>query len=353
MPDEPLSALSHLLSEADKQPEPAEPVAPVETPPDATVEEAPEPAEAATETDPEPTEAATEEEYDAQLAALFAERFGLDVLEGGKYKSASEGFKSLIEAKKLVGRRNEEAEVARLIRGRETEFMQWLQDRQAPKPAETPPAKPETPERPVSRSEYMAMQQAIAALGDKAPADLIERYNKTQERLQEVVWSLVENPESLVRPVAEKLIPQHLQQQTEQQAQAERVAREAGWLQQFDQMNATWLYDGGAAQYDPLTKTPVNLTTAGQQWLDMTREAQSQGVPIVYAAELAYRRIHGEQQAAPPPPPKKPTLPVKPSARRTPAIAAASVDPNADDLFGENPGEGALAAILAKLHAKQ
>lgn len=166
-----------LELELETEPEETATSTETETTPDTTATQEPETATdgAGTETE---TKDKGDEEDDASLLAYVKEKYGEDLT--GKYADDDAMIRGLVEAQKLVGRRNEEAEAWRqfqkAIAGRERDLQAFLDGKQA-EPAKEPPKNGEPPEyNPAWR--YQITQDAngnwVPAQG--APKDVVEKY---------------------------------------------------------------------------------------------------------------------------------------------------------------------------------
>lgn len=256
---------------------------------------------------------------DASLRKFYKDTFGVDLTS--KYESDFEAAKGLANAYKLVGERNEDAELGRRLRTEPGTVLQELLS-QYGGPPQQEPQKPATGEEPIYDPKWLEYievkvdddgnQRLVPVPG--APPGILEKIDRGREQLQQVIVGLANNPvlRSLAtdpqRGAAElaRLIVPHVDRWTQTtMAQQEEQAT----ISQFRERHAKWLYEDG--------KLEGKLTERGQRLADLAdqiveRVASRGGfIPLSEALERAYdamaREAYEQMQrsgGSPPPVPR-------------------------------------------------
>lgn len=193
----------------------------------------------------------------------FKQKYGIDL--SSKYQTDEQAEYGLANAFQLVGKRDQDAEVGRLLRDNPAVVIDHLRQsypdafgQPAPQQAKQNGA-PEWDDEWVNQVEKNADGHIIAKAGvDPAVATKFNKYARWYEKRQR---DLTNNFESLVeekartiaREEAEKIAQQTFQQGFGQHAQA---AKAAGWFEQ----NKSWMFSGGDYQqgYTPEGRAYAN-----------------------------------------------------------------------------------------------
>jgi hypothetical protein len=360
MSEDPTTASPDLVAALVAAEAPASPPeTPPETPPAAPpVEPAAPPAEpqpvqptAAGPTDGEPT--ATDDEA-LKLTRFIDEGWGEKL--GEKYTGDNATITGLVEAYRLVGRRDADAEYGRSVRGHEPAFREFMQQRQqVQQPQPTAQQSPEW-------DDIRRWQDIVAREGENAPPDVKRSLEDATQKIQRAAYDFAyHRNEALAEPVQQLSAP--VVQQINQQQTAQQ--QEAAAIGQIVEANASWAFRNPQAN----RQDPNNVTPDGAEWMEiagqiMQAEAAQQQAMGMQAAPnrvnafsharliLMERRIQ-QQQAQP----AQSTQAVKPAAVHQPAVAApVAGDPEAEyradlEKWGGTPG--GMGEHLAKLAAQR
>jgi hypothetical protein len=309
-------------------PPPADP--PVDPPadPPPTDPKPPEPGDPppapAPEPSPEPTPAPAP--APPNIRQLVQSEWGVDM---SPYQSDYEAIRAMVEAKKLVGVRNDDAVLGRAIRdsGREGDVRAILSGQQ-PQPPQPPAPEPEAPVS-IQELRYLATQVTRDESGRLVPVpgaapDAANRFQQAEERYQAQIDRVVTRPEEVVAPVIQKQLAEfqsQIQRQWDLQQQQARQAQEiAGWAQQ----NASWLFNGGNPQQD--------VSPQGRQCCQLFDRAVSSGMPPNAALEYATAVVRSQQPQQPPPPQPKPQATRQPAVGTPPAETEEQLEKRLQDM---------------------
>ncbi len=221
------------------EPAAVEPAEPVELPPAVEPEEEPPGDEPGTE------EAASEATPDdGDFRAHMHDTYGLKVSE---FKSDSALAASLAEATRLIGRRDESAELGKVAQSLGLDARQManlVQGQQQP----APPQVEEKP--PLTFDQMLLMREAVIdpatnTLREGADPAKIAQLRQYQEDDARWRHEMRHNPAGLLKDVTAE-ITQKVETQTQAQSQQQRVEQQfVNRAQTFEQANQSWLYKGG------------------------------------------------------------------------------------------------------------
>lgn len=233
----------------------------------------------------------------------------------GQYKSDTEAIMGLLEARRTIGRRDEDAQLGRKARERWDEFTKYLESQEQKQKA------PQTPDAPpfASHDEYML---ALARVYDdggnvkaNAPPELVRKVDQVREQMQRRIFDLAVRPDNLFQPVLEKQNQQLQQLLTQREQQNAAAYQDQVGVQEFEKQHAGWIFAN--KQNDA-----AGLTAAGQRLLQHFRATEgkipTQTLRLQYAmGQLALESANA--QAASAGAAKKPT-----TAKRKPNVASAT-----------------------------
>lgn len=325
MADEPNVTLRELAAEASPPDPPADDL-PVSDPP---VDDPPAP-------DDDPP---GEDETGWTLADL-EKHTGLDL---STYDNPQAALKGLAEAKRLVGRRNEEAETFRrleqAIQGREKEFLQWLngQTAAAPAPDSTSDAAPKT------YAELQLLEQRIYDEHGKvrpgADPALVRQYQQSQQQIAQGVFDLLNNPDKVLSPAMERLKGEILQTVQAMSQQYEQQRQEAAEWTRVVEEHKDLLFDGG-----DLEKPTAFADKVKNRYYALLDEGMPK-LPVTY--RMAMKEVQADmpkpQGTRRPNPKGKHEPPVSPPTHET-------VD--AEEFFAERSAKGQTKGMLAEFLKK-
>ena len=277
--------------------------------------------------DAETTEANGESSDDGFLAYLKAEH-QLDLSE--KFADETEAVKGLVEAYKLVGRRDDDARWAKQVRqaiaGRERDFEAFLSGQgQAQEPTRQQPAQGAPGEMP-DFNEYRFLSQKIRSQ---------EATPQETALFQRVSEDYARRAYDLVRQFDLKGISQSVQQQV---AVALQQYQQQQAMASWDAQNASAIYAEG--------KPDAGFTPLGARFVEIYGELTS--MPDgVEKANHAMRLAKAEM------PKPKQTRPPSPHARHQAALGSTSKGPKTQaDLLDEYNGD-LVKAIMASVKQNQ
>lgn len=261
----------------------------------------------------------------AALAGLLEtarSKYGVDL--GGKYKSDEDALQGLLNAARMVGRRNEEAELGRYYREHYQQFQQYLAAQQNPQYQQQiaqqygQRQEPEQenwwspPEWNDGWNRYIVRDPATgeAMLAENTPLEVKTAIEKRRAYLEDWQHKLATNPVEAFKGLmgdVRKQITQEFEQRLEQIRENDRRQAEA---QTILQRNSDWIYQKtatGQPVIDYATGRPA-LTVAGQYYTAKLLELQQAGVTDQafmdrMASEATYAwmlKQQGSQSATPP-----------------------------------------------------
>ena len=255
----------------------------------------------------------TSEEQHRALLSVIEKEYGADAARlVGKYGSDADFVQGALNAMRLVGVRDADAELGKSIRGRESDFYAFLQaqQQQQAQPSK-PPAKDEPPEW---RPEWEYQVERDPATGELrpvkgAPADIVQKVQRATTWMQDRMRALLFEPEKALEPIVQKAVTQAVQQAQTAVGNQLMSAQEQNACQQFAEKSKDWIWVGGNPQN--------GLTPQGEQFARTCQYIQGTGVKSPMATiqhALAYMRAGAAQPS--------PAQPPGPAARHKPNVAA-------------------------------
>lgn len=217
------------------------------------------------EVETEPTTAKTPEEpvdenQDFFKAVLELDPAAKDLV--GQYKSVGDYVKGMHEAKRLIGRRNEEAELGRLLKGHQDEFLEYMASKD--KRAQTT----EKQSLPTAQEYELLQARAIDPRtrdfrSDAKPED-VKRYLDIQTELNRRIVEMAFRPEEAFRDVFDRARGASTQEMSQRLSDEQAV-------DEFKRTHGKWYYADGTGQ----TATP---STRGEEFAGYLNEAAEEGV---------------------------------------------------------------------------
>lgn len=209
-------------------------------------------------------EATTEPTPDAGGETTEAEGWGLrEKLEAqgvdvGDFADDDAALSSLVSAKSLVGRRNEDAEFGRQIRdlsqGKEEALRELLTGESKSEPAATTP---DDDFDPLEASYLIREVDGKLVPADGAPRDIVQKYQAYQKKQARLLKTLVNDPEKAIGDYAAPRIEAEIKRQVKEiTGQQTKETAVQTW---FDK-NAESLYPNGDATSE--VYTPVGRVAA-------------------------------------------------------------------------------------------
>lgn len=296
-----------------------------ETTPETTANQEPETATAGGETEPETTEPDKgEEEDDASILAYVKEKYGEDLT--GKYADDDAMIRGLVEAQKLVGRRNDEAEAWRqfqkTIAGRERDLQAFLEGRQ-PEPEKKESKNGEPPEYdPAWRYQITQDDQGNYVPVKGAPPDVVQKYLSYHKWRENQLDTFLRDPQSYLGKVLDaktREIEERLQRTSAEQMELQRQKAEE---EAFFARNQSLLFQNGK-------ETP--LQAAAKNIYNTTLARMPDGVEKMQTAlDIALSRQ-----------PKSPIKKPSPHATRKTPVSVHPEEKTLDDYMkdSDNPSE--------------
>lgn len=344
--DGPIGDLGSQLAETlTATPEPA--VTPEPEPAPTPVAETPEPTPAVT---PEPTPEPTVEDSRHKFQKIT----GYDV--ASKYKSEDEFLASVGELQKVLGRRNDEAELGRWVRENPQEALKLLTEQYGAKEAKAvvaqaqaaPEAKSDQPPEYDPNWRYMVeMDEATGQLKSKAgfPPEIADKFTKASQWIEQRQREVLFNPDKLLEPRLEK-IKEEAKQAALEEFRKEFAQRDAQSYQGYVQNHLNTLI----SKDESLLLNQGQLTPLGQAYASEIEDIRAltvstgkqltiQDVERIHqkAMKLAVAQVAGH---AP-----QPITPVPAAAKRV--QAKPEVAPTSDD--DDWPEGTSLTDVLNKL----
>jgi len=333
-------------------PEPPSPGASEPTePPQPGAQAPPEPPQGGTEPPTEPPPSAPPPE-DSQWLKQFQARTGVDL--SGKYandEAAQHGIANLV---KLMGVRDQDAQIGRMLRDNPAGVYQYLQQQFGPPPQQPQQQQPEpTPpkEEPSLREEMETWENQVVEkqhpeTGQRylepapgAPPDAVQRYHAAQRKFREALYQaaeMVNKPPQQPQPTSDEELWQKFQHWNQSSTAAQR---DLTFTMAYLDKNAKHLFpldvngnpirgdDGKAIVGIGYSKVGQEILGEAQRLQAMSEGRLSNEMAIRYANDAyearQYRR-QLEQQAQQPPPQQQVTqAPAPPAAaQHRPDIAA-------------------------------
>jgi len=292
----------------------------------------PSPGESPATGEPSPQETAAADDGNERLVMeYYRDVTGRDV--SSKYQSDAEFFRSITELERALGQRNEDAMRWREFQTNPQAFLQQYGYASPPPPAPVPQQTASTgdasTQQIASFKEYQRLRNMVQVNPETeklepkpgAPLDAVERLQEHTQKMQEVVFTLAQNPmafigqhvaelaQSQIYPQVQQMVQQTILQQSQQQANEQRIKTEAGqWVAGHV---ADLCVDGDANK---------GLSPFGQL---VERTFQERYLPRVNAGAMTYAEAMecacAQAKAATPQP--RPVQPPSPHARPRPNVA--------------------------------
>lgn len=243
----------------------------------ANADDEPQPEAAAEVEKPAPVPTSQQQEPEPFEEAFFelAAKSGLDLR--GKYKTAADAVNGLTNAARLVGQRNELAEVGRMLQEDPKAVYERLKSAFEPKPAEATVAAPATPDgQPEWKDEWRDLFDADGKPVPGADPSILKKVAKYQSWMQEEQLALIRDPLGKLLPKLQPQIEKLAQQKAEElltarqreEAQRQAVADQHYQAESIVRSIASWAYVDG----DVNKRVP---TEAGKIWLEYVTKAET------------------------------------------------------------------------------
>jgi hypothetical protein len=218
------------------------------------------------ETEPTTTTAKTQEEpvdenQDFFKAVLELDPAAKDLV--GQYKSVGEYVKGMHEAKRLIGRRNEEAELGRLLKGNQNEFLEFLASK------EKRAAPTSDKQSPPTAQEYELLQARTIDprtrdfRSDAKPED-VKRYLDVQTELNRRIVEMAFRPEEAFRDMFDQVRGASTQEMSQRLSDEQAV-------DEFKRTHGKWYYADGTGQTS-------NPSSRGEEFAGYLKEAADEGI---------------------------------------------------------------------------
>ena len=304
---------------------------------------------------PAHTQQPTEAEEEG-LLDIIRKEYGYDLSQ--KYRSDREALHGLVHAYRMVGQREEDAQVGRLFKEHAGDFQEFLRYKKAPQAPQAPAQPPaDAPRAPLAIPQYDPAWEYLIAKDDNGKlisADGDEQKVRDYRAYQK--WSaararqMVEDPEPLLAPIVEKRAAKIADEAVQRRVSEMEESRLA---QDFVNQNSRWMFAGG---------NPANgqLTPHGEVFAHAFLHAnQRMGLQTRDAVDYATNHLRGwvgqqlyytaaQQPQAPAPPvapPAPPAPPLTPGAAKLPNTAVPDPGPSSEWRDGDTL-EGALIRNL-------
>ena len=285
---------------------------------------------AATPAEPPADPSDDDEASDSDIRTWIKENLDCDV---SQYNTDEDAIKGLVEARRTLSRRDEDAEYGRqvrdLLKGREQEVIDMLRGEGNKKPPE-PDKKGELP----TWEELQLL--SVRAADENAPPALREKYSQLQADVARKMFSLARDPESFLAPILEKVVRDVEARAQQAAASVVGQSEQAASMRSWESQNKQLIYANGQ-------DASGGLSPIGQEVVKVDALLAEDGVTdplrrLNRALEFAVNKHRGAT-----PPPKK--MPNK--VGRQPAIATrdAQADKTEDELFAEE-GANLLSVFL-------
>lgn len=223
----------------------------------------------------------------AGLLDYVRDRFGVDL--GRKYQNGEQAIQGLLNAARLVGQRSQEAELGRRFAGYETEFQQFLRERQeqaakqaqvvgqqqAQEPWWNPPAYDESWQRWISRD-----AEGNATLREDTPLEVRRAIEERRTYLERWQHQLHTDPAKALQAPLEQFRQQVRDEVLEEIRWQQQQQQQTQYASQFVNQNAEWIYQkAGNGDYvrDFQTGAPVP-TQAGAYFIQSLMQLNQGGM---------------------------------------------------------------------------
>lgn len=289
-----------------------------------------------------------EEVSDGAIRQYFVEEYGEEAERIlGKYGDDRNVLRGLYNAAKMVGQRDQDAELGRQLRPYARQIAEYLQGGgQAPAPAQagqSPPAA-EMSQKDVL-AEFQELRQRVLAVdpssgqavyNPQSSAGDRQRYLELVQTIQKRQVEFGLDPERALGPVADKIAQRVMEQVWGQMQQGQAVQQEDTWLHQYERQNSPWMYVNGNPE--------LGFTPAGQEFLQRAQTLVANGATRAAAVQAAHEIVAARYgQKAPAAAATKP--PVKNQGRRR-ADVANPPPPDKDDIPDDIAEPGKFEAWL-------
>jgi len=272
-----------------------------------------------------------------QIIEYIKEQFGEDL---SHYKDDKELLQGLVNARRLVGQRQEEAKAFQQLRqvlGDEAiqQLLSGQPLQQQGAPAQPPQEEEEFDESWLSQVAKDEQGRLVAAPG--APPDLPERIIKFFVKRERLLNEFAKNPVNFLAKQLGPEIAALVQQQVQQHVQTTitKAASTANFAQ-FVQANKELLWENGDHQSG-------RLTPLGRKITQIADTLQQRGVELEEAVMTAWDLVKDMT------PPINPTRPTKPAAQHAPPSTKRKKPKSFDELFSQYIDQGmGLAEALQK-----
>jgi hypothetical protein len=268
---------------------------------------------------------ATEEEPSGEASSIIEwirDELGEDL--SGQFNDDRKLLESLLNARKLVGQRDEDAAYGKQLRqalaGKEAVLQEFLAGKQQPQ--ETPPP---VNEQPITYEQYQLLQAQIAS-GKATPAAR-EKWERIQEEFGRKAFEMAfQNPVQAQLEQRIKVLESQLEQRLSQREMQDAV-------NSWEKQNASALFING--------DQASGLTPLGAKADEIYRTKLAAMPPGVERAQLALELAQASQ------PKPNPTRKPPQKAKHQPAIASPPEKTKSQEELIEKDGLGLLAAVLA------
>ena len=207
----------------------------------------------------------------------------------GKYKEPAEYIRGMHEAARTLGRRSEEAELGRLLKGKEKEFLAFLDAANA---APSPPPNAGLP----TAQELELLEARIldpttqGVRADARPED-VRRYQEAQVELRRRLYNLALHPEQALQEVLTRVGTGSAQQVSQEMADRQAAM-------DFARDHGRWYFADGTGQ----DRTPSARGAEFNQYLQLAaQKGLSTAEDQLEFARLKMIEKHGVEAINPPP----------------------------------------------------
>ncbi|MBY0513841.1 MAG: hypothetical protein K2P78_08000 [Gemmataceae bacterium] len=283
------------------------------------------------------------------LADIIAQEHGIDLR--GKYKNDTELLKGMVNALRLVGSRDADAEYGRQMRRYDVQFREFLASRQQGAPGQAVPQQQQPAGDPLwsnVKEWNPAWGQFLHEVKDPVTGDTSVQYRpgtpmEIQRQIEEYkAWRHTfdtqwqSNPRKMLEGLVGELFEGRFQERFQQVIGQEK---EQATAQAIFQQNAQWIYEldqMGRPRSDPFTGEPM-LTPRGKAYVENLRVFGELTPDPALADRLAQQMANGQlaidiitrwqaqQQQLAQPNPMAPALPAP--GQQTPATVGIPAPP--------------------------
>jgi hypothetical protein len=281
-------------------------------------------------------------EQDRAVLNRLAKEEGLDLR--GKYRNDAEFLRSYRELQGALSKRDEDAAIGKMIRGKEQDVLQFLKSQQSP------PSNGKTQERP----QWEAYQLLEARVLDPStgqprsgarPED-VQQLQDLNKGLLRAAYEIAYHPENLLGGIVEKKVAEAKRQWEQEQAGQTAQQTENQMLATFEDSHKDWMF---ANKRDDAS----GYTPQGYRFLDLCQEIDTNyrrmgaQLPMSALERLAYEALSREQ------PDSTPSASVaKPQARRR--ASATTQQPSIEDHLRKMVNDGVpMSEAVARLAEMQ